>query len=124
MRWTPRPTADATIQFVFGMATRSSERTGPQSSCMVPSVAQTWDATGCCGAAPTSGKATAATTATSPNPSAFTSRPLVEDLFGDGLHLQIRRALIDLADLRVPVELFHRIVAGVAIAAEQLHGER
>ncbi len=49
---------------------------------------------------------------------------LSEDLLGDRLQLQIRRALVDLADLRVPVQLLHRVVFDEAIAAVQVHRQR
>ena len=43
-----------------------------------------------------------------------------EYLFRDGLQLQVRRAFVDLADLRVAIELLDRVVLHVAVAAEQL----
>ena len=49
---------------------------------------------------------------------------LAQDLFGDGLELQVRGALVDLPDLRVAVELLDRVLLDEAVAAEQVHGER
>src|SRR5690606_41125878 len=40
------------------------------------------------------------------------------------MQLHVRRALVDGADLRIAIELFHRVVAGVAVTAEQLHTQR
>ena len=49
---------------------------------------------------------------------------LAENLFGDGLQLQVGRAFVDLADLGVAVQLLDRIVLHEAVAAEQVDGER
>ena len=49
---------------------------------------------------------------------------MAEHLFGDGLELQVRRAFVDLADLRVAIQLFDRVVLHEAVAAVQIDGER
>ena len=49
---------------------------------------------------------------------------LAEDLFGDGLKLHVRGALVDLADLGISIEFLHRIILHEAIAAEQIDRER
>ena len=49
---------------------------------------------------------------------------LPDDLLGDRLQLQIRRALVDLADLGVAVQLLDRIFFDEAVAAEQVHRQR
>ena len=46
------------------------------------------------------------------------------DLLGDRLQLQVGRAFVDLADLRVAVELLDRIVLHEAVAAEQVDRQR
>ena len=47
-----------------------------------------------------------------------------EDRLRDGGQLHIRRSLVDLADLRVAPEFFYRILFGVTVPAEDLHGHR
>src|SRR6185436_2556236 len=47
-----------------------------------------------------------------------------EELFGDGLELQVGRALVDLPDLRVAVQLLNGIVLDEPVAAEQVDRER
>src|SRR4029450_4522846 len=47
-----------------------------------------------------------------------------EELFGDGLELQVGRALVDLSDLRVAIELFDRVVLDESVAAKQVDRER
>src|SRR5512134_3750860 len=46
---------------------------------------------------------------------------LREQLFRDRLQLQIRRALVDLTDLRVAKQLFDRVILDEAVTAEQVH---
>src|SRR6266550_4995575 len=41
----------------------------------------------------------------------------------DRVQLHVARALVDRADLRVPVELLHRVLLRVSVAAEQLDGK-
>ena len=49
---------------------------------------------------------------------------LAQDLLGDRLQLQVGRALVDLPDLGVAVQLLDRVVLDEAVAAEQVHRER
>jgi len=46
---------------------------------------------------------------------------LAQDLFGDGQLLNVRRAFVNPADLRVAIELLHRIILGEADASENLY---
>ena len=48
-------------------------------------------------------------------------QPVGEDRLGDRGQLHVRRALVDLSDLRVAPVLLHRIFLRVPVAAEQLH---
>src|SRR6266704_3885724 len=48
--------------------------------------------------------------------------PALEDLLGDDEALDLRGALVDLEDLRVAHQLLDRVLARVAVAAEDLHG--
>jgi membrane protease YdiL (CAAX protease family) len=50
-------------------------------------------------------------------------QPVGEDRLGDRVELHVRRSLVDLPDLRVAPELFHRIFLRVAVATKQLHGQ-
>src|SRR6185437_1628313 len=52
------------------------------------------------------------------------SRRSPHDLLGDRLELQVRRPLVDLADLRIPIELLDRVVLHEAVAAVEIDGER
>ena len=52
------------------------------------------------------------------------SSVLTADLLRNRLQLQIRRALVDLSDLRVAVELLDGVVLDEAVAAEEIDGER
>src|SRR5438477_12166317 len=47
-----------------------------------------------------------------------------ENVLRDGLELQVRCAFVDLADLRVPIQLLDRIILDEPVAAVQIHGER
>ena len=51
-------------------------------------------------------------------------RGSAEHLLRDRLELQVRRALVDLSDLRVAVQLLDRIFLHEAVAAEQVDRER
>src|SRR5438132_5119045 len=70
-----------------------------------------------CGAA----RAESRTTSCSASPGA--SALLRKDRLGDRGQLHVRRPLVDRSDLRVAPELLDRILAGVAVPAENLHGE-
>src|SRR5882724_171463 len=50
--------------------------------------------------------------------------PSTQQLFGDGLQLQVRRAFVNLADLRVAPEFLDRIVLDVAVAAQEVDRQR
>src|SRR5262249_50644038 len=52
------------------------------------------------------------------------ARSRVQDVFCDGLQLQIRRAFIYLADLRVAVQLLDRVVLHISVPAVQIDAER
>ena len=52
------------------------------------------------------------------------TRPVSEQLLGDGQSLHVAGALVDPADLGVAVQLFDRVVLGKADAAEDLDGSR
>src|SRR5436309_407743 len=71
---------------------------------------------------PMSGRNTAATN--NSHAAAMTIVNLAEDLLGNRLQLQVRRAFVDLPDLRVAVELLDRIVLDEPVPAEEIHGER
>src|SRR5689334_8793732 len=47
-----------------------------------------------------------------------------EEQLRDRLELHVGRALVDLPDLRVAIELLDRVVLRVAVAAVELYGER
>src|ERR1017187_6873200 len=49
---------------------------------------------------------------------------LAHHQFGDGQELHVRRAFVDLADLRIAEELLHRVVLGEAVAAVDLDAQR
>src|SRR4029453_6786610 len=49
---------------------------------------------------------------------------LSQNLLGDRLQLQIRCAFVDLADLRVPVELLDRVLLDEPITAKKIHRQR
>ena len=49
-------------------------------------------------------------------------KPVGQDRLGDRGQLHIRRAFVDLSDLRVAPEFLHRILFGGAVATEDLHG--
>ena len=51
-------------------------------------------------------------------------RVSLKNLFRDRLQLQVRRAFVDLADLRVAIQLLDRVVLHEAVAAEQVDRER
>jgi membrane protease YdiL (CAAX protease family) len=48
-------------------------------------------------------------------------QPVRQDGLGDGGELHVRRALVDLSDLRVAPVLLDRVLLRVAVAAEKLH---
>jgi len=50
--------------------------------------------------------------------------PLPEDLLRDRLELQVGRAFVDLADLRVAIQLFDGVVLHESIPAVEIHRER
>jgi hypothetical protein len=50
-------------------------------------------------------------------------QPVGEDRLRDRGQLHVRRALVDLSDLRVPPILLDRVLLRVAVAAEELHGQ-
>jgi len=52
------------------------------------------------------------------------SQPVGEDRLGDRRELHVRRSLVDLSDLRVAPVLLDRVLLRVAVAAEELDGER
>src|SRR6185436_18105833 len=47
-----------------------------------------------------------------------------EDLLGDRLELQVRRAFVDLPDLGVAIELLHRVVLHETVAAKEVDRQR
>src|SRR3954470_21770922 len=49
--------------------------------------------------------------------------PLANHLFRDGLQLQVRCALVNLANLRVAEQLFDGVVLDESVAAVQVHGQ-
>src|SRR5262245_10524021 len=52
------------------------------------------------------------------------TRRLLEQVLGDRLELQVGRAFVDLTDLGIAIQFFHRIVAHEAVASVQIDGSR
>jgi membrane protease YdiL (CAAX protease family) len=52
------------------------------------------------------------------------SESIGQDRLGDRRELHVRRSLVDLSDLRVTPEFFHRILFRVAVPAKNLDGQR
>jgi hypothetical protein len=55
-----------------------------------------------------------------PHRPSSTDPDLLHQVLGDGLQLHVAGAFVDRADLAVAVELLHRVLAGEAVAAEQV----
>src|SRR6185295_6241411 len=49
---------------------------------------------------------------------------LAKKVFRNRLQLKVGRALIDLSDLRVAIELLDRVVLDESVAAEEIHRQR